>query len=195
VGGYATARFEELPTDRLEEIEDEIFRFARIVDTTPPLRGVLCDAGVPLAVRTQVAHDLLGGKVQPATLALVGFVLRGGRPRDFVGTLDWLVEQTARARGWRVAHVRTGADIDDEQRRRIADTLSGITGAPVELQVTTDASLIGGAVVQIGDLLVDATARGRLNRLREHLVPPGWEETEGPDHGDAAHGPRAEGAQ
>ena len=38
-----------------------------------------------------------------------------------------------------------------------------------------DESLLSGAVIQIGDLQVDATARGRIDALREHLVPAGWE--------------------
>jgi F-type H+-transporting ATPase subunit delta len=92
-----------------------------------------------------------------------------------VGTLDWLVEQTAAARGWRVARVRSAAEVEAGQQTRLAESLAQVAGAPVELQITVDPQLLGGVVVQIGDLLVDATARGRLNRLREHLLPGGWE--------------------
>ena len=60
--------------------------------------------------------QLLDGKVRPATLALVRYAIVGGRARDIVGTLDFLVEQTARARGWRVARVRAGQPVDDAER-------------------------------------------------------------------------------
>jgi hypothetical protein len=50
---------------------------------------------------------------------------------------------------------------------------------PVELQVELDESLLSGARIRIGDLQVDATARGRLDTLREHLAPSGSWETSG----------------
>jgi ATP synthase delta (OSCP) subunit len=45
----------------------------------------------------------------------------------------------------------------------------------VELQVSIDPALLSGVLVDIGDLRVDATARGRLDALREHLLTPGWD--------------------
>jgi F-type H+-transporting ATPase subunit delta len=187
VGSYATALFEDLPTDRLEEIEDELFRFARTVEATPALRSALIDANLPVEVRQAVVDQLLDGKVQPATLRLVRFVLDAGRTRDFVGSLDWLVQRTAEARGWRVARVRAALELESTQRERLEATLGRMTGSPVELQITLDPHLLGGAVIEIGDLLVDATARGRLDSLREHLLPEGWDDT--------GFGRRARGAE
>ena len=106
----------------------------------------------------------------------VRYVVAGGRSRDIVGTLDWLVEQTAQARGWRIARVRSAAPIEDAQRTTLSDSLTGLAGAPVELQVIIDEALLSGAVIQIGDLQVDASARGRIDALREHLMPGGWED-------------------
>ncbi len=173
VGGYATALFEDTATDELEEIEDQLFRFARIVESNPQLRTDMSDRDIPVAQRPAVVDELLTGKVETTTLRLVHFVIAGGRPRDFVGALDWLVEQTATARGWRVARVRSAEPIDDAQREALARALSHLTGSSVELQVTLDPGLLGGAVVHIGDLQVDASARGRLDRLREELLPVG----------------------
>jgi F-type H+-transporting ATPase subunit delta len=192
VGGYAAAIFEELPTDRLEEIEDELFRFARTVESTPALRSALTDAELAVDARTGIVDDLIGSKVQPGTQRLVDFAIGGGRPRDLVGTLDWLVEQTAAARGWRVARVRAAAPVADDQAAQLGDSLAHLTGSPVELQVTVEPSLLGGVVVEIGDLLVDASARGRLDRLREHLLPGGWENR---GFGRSPNGSSSEGAQ
>ena len=86
--------------------------------------------------------------------------MTGGRARDIVGTLDFLVELTAQARGWRIARVRAAAPIDDAQRTELADSLGALAGAPVELQVEVDESLLSGALIRIGDLQVDATDGG-----------------------------------
>ncbi len=177
VAGYATALHEDMSTAELESLEDDLFRFARIVASTPPLRAALTDRDLDVAARQRLVVGLLEGKAPATTLALIRYVVTGGRARDFVGTLDFLVEQTAAARGWRIAHVRAAAAIDDEQRAALSDSLSRLAGGPVELQVVIDEELLSGVRVRIGDLLVDATARGRLDSLREHLVPAGWQQT------------------
>jgi F-type H+-transporting ATPase subunit delta len=176
VGGFAAAVFEDLAVDDLEEIEDELFRFARTVADTPALRSALADRDLPVEVRRGVVDDLLRDRVRPATLRLVDYTVTGGRPRDVVGTLDWLAEETARARGWRVARVRAGQAVDDGERRQLEEALSLVAGAPVELEVTVDPRLLAGVNVEIGDLQLDATARGRLDRLREHVVLGGWQD-------------------
>ena len=176
VGGYATAIDEDLSASELEELEDSLFRFARIVASTPELRAALVDRDLAPSARQGLVTQLLEGKVHPSALLLVRYVVVGGRARDIVGTLDWLVEQTAKARGWRIARVRAAAPIDEGQRGELSDSLRGLAGAPVELQVVIDEALLSGAVIQIGDLQVDATARGRIDALREHLMPGGWDD-------------------
>lgn len=176
VGGYATAIDEDLSPAELESLEDDLFRFSRIVASTPALRAALVDRDLAVEARQGLVSQLLEGKVQPSTVALVRYVVAGGRSRDIVGTLDWLVEQTAQARGWRIARVRSAAPIEDAQRTTLSDSLTGLAGAPVELQVIIDEALLSGAVIQIGDLQVDASARGRIDALREHLMPGGWED-------------------
>jgi F-type H+-transporting ATPase subunit delta len=176
VGGYATAVHEDMSTHELESLEDDLFRFARIVAATPPLRTALTDRDVAVEARKGLVSQLLEGKVPAATLGLVRYVVVGGRARDFVGTIDFLVEAAAQARGWRIARVTAAAPIEDAQRGELSESLGTLAGAPVELQVEVDESLLSGARIRIGDLQVDATARGRLDALREHLAPSGsWE--------------------
>ncbi len=175
VGGYATALHEDMTPPELESMEDDLFRFARIVDATPPLRAALSDRDLAVEARTGLVTQLLEGKAPWTTLALVRYAVAGGRARDIVGTLDYLVELTAQARGWRIARVRAAAPIDEAQRAELTESLGALAGAPVELQVEVDDSLLSGALIRIGDLQVDATARGRIDALREHLTPAGWE--------------------
>ncbi len=170
--GYAAAIFEAIPdTGGLEEIEDELFRFARIVETNRALAQALSDATVPSEQRADLVHSLLDGKAMPATVQLALVVVQG-HVRDLVAALDWLVEQAAQARGWRVARVRAAMVVDGDEQQEMTDALQQLTHGPVELQITLDPALLGGAVVQIGDLLVDASALHRLEQLEEHLLRP-----------------------
>lgn len=193
VAGFATAVFEELPTDELEDVEDELFRLTRTVEGMPALRHALGDRDLPLDARHGIVDDLIGAKVRPATLALVHYAIEGGRARDIVGTLDFLVEQTAAARGWRVARVLAGQPVDDDERRELSAALTRLAGSPVELQVTVDPHLLSGVLVRVGDLQVDSTARGRLDALREHLLTGTWDQAsysrpDPDDHSTEVHG-------
>ncbi len=175
VAGYATALYEDMSNEALESLEDDLFRFGRIVASTPGLRDALTDRDMEVAARQGLVTQLIEAKVPATTLALVRYAVTGGRARDYVGTIAFLVEQTAAARGWRIAHVRAAAPIDEAQRTMLTESLGTLTGGPVELQVLLDESLLSGALISIGDLQVDATARGRIDALREHLVPAVWE--------------------
>jgi F-type H+-transporting ATPase subunit delta len=177
VGGFATAVHESMSTTELESQEDDLFRFARIVEATPALRAALTDRDLDVAARQGLVTQLLEGKIPVSSLALARYAVTGGRARDIVGTLDYLVEITAQARGWRIARVRAAAEIDESQRAELTESLGTLAGAPVELQVEVDESLLSGALIRIGDLQVDATARGRIDALREHFAPTGWEPT------------------
>jgi F-type H+-transporting ATPase subunit delta len=187
VGGYAAAIFEQVTVEEIEEIEDQLFRFARTVESNRPLRSALGDRDLPVRVRQQVIADLLGDRALESTRRLAAYAVRGGRARDIVSTLDALVVEAASARGWRVARVQSALDFDDTQRLGLSEALGRLAGQPVELQVTTDPSLLGGVVVQVGDLLVDSSTRHRLNQLKEHFliseagyrVPQGRETADG----------------
>ncbi len=175
VAGFAAAVYEDTPTAELDDVEDELFRFARMVEASPELRAALSDRDLPVSSRQAVVDELLASRVHAATLGLVRYAIAGGRSRDVVGTLDFLVEETARARGWRVARVRAGQPVDEDERTRLSESLTRLAGSPVELQVTVDPHLLSGVLVRVGDLQVDATARGRLDALREHLHNATWD--------------------
>ena len=128
VGGFATAVHEDMSTAELESLEDDLFRFARIVAATPALRSALTDRDLDVAARQGlVTRAAARERCRPPSLSLARYAVTGGRARDFVGTLDFLVELTAQARGWRIARVRAAAPIDEAQRNELTDSL-GIAG-------------------------------------------------------------------
>ncbi|MGD0853341.1 MAG: F0F1 ATP synthase subunit delta [Acidimicrobiales bacterium] len=171
VAGYADAQLDDVDAQNFDEIEDELFRWARTVEGNLELRRLLLDRDAVLEARVGTVEALLGGKVDEVTLALARFVIEGGRPRDVVGTLDYLVDYVARARDWRVARVHTARPLDEQSRADLVASLSALTGKNVELQIADSPELLGGVLVEIGDLRLDATTRGRLGALRESVSP------------------------
>jgi F-type H+-transporting ATPase subunit delta len=167
VGGFADALLEDVDTSNFDEIEDGLFRWARTVEANLELRRVLLDRDAPLESRLGTVRQLLGAKVDDLTLRLCCYVIEGGRPRDVVGTLDFLVDYVARARDWRVARVHTARTLDEKSRALLVGSLATLTGKSVELQIAEEPELLGGVLVEVGDLRLDATTRGRLAVLHD----------------------------
>lgn len=183
IDGYATAVLETLERDRaLGEVEDELFRFQRVVAGADELRQALTDRDLPVDARGSIVTDLLAGKASAATTSLAAYVTRVGRPRDYEDLLEGLVARVAAESNRRVAEVRSAVDLDEGQRQQLAAALGRAVGHEVEVRVTVDPSVIAGFVATIGDTVVDATARHRLDLLKERLVMPEVNITTGERH-------------
>ena len=170
VSGFADFYLADVDTASFERIEQELFNWARTIEGNLELRRLLLDRDAVAGARVGITQQLLSGKVHAVTLALANFVVVGGRPRDVVGTLDYLVDYVAKARDWRVARVHTARALDEASQAQLVSSLTTLTGKNVELQIAEDASLLGGVLVEVGDLRLDATTRGRLGALREAVA-------------------------
>ena len=171
VSGFADALLDEIETVNFSSVEDDLFRWARTIEGNEALRQLLLDRDAPIESRLGLTTQLLAGKVDPVSLALAQFTIEGGRPRDVVGTLDYLVNYVALSRDWRVARVHTARALSDDRQNELVDSLKALTGKSVELQIASDPTLLGGVLVEIGDLRLDATTRGRLGALRDAVAP------------------------
>ena len=170
VSGFADAVLEDLDSASFARIEEELFRWARTIEANQALRRLLLDRDAPLGARVGATRQLLEGHVDVTTLRLAQYVIEGGRPRDVVGTLDFLVDYVARARDWRVARVHTARVLDATSRAQLVSSLTSLTGKSVELQIAEEPSLLGGVLVEVGDLRLDATTRGRLSELHDAVA-------------------------
>ncbi len=155
--------------DGLNEVEDELFRFARVLEGNDELQSTLADPHLEPARREQVVIDLLGGRAQPATVSLVGLVVGTGRARDLPTIVDALVAVRAGLRERAVAEVRSAISLSDEQTDRLARALGTATGKSVEVKVIVDPTVQGGIVAQIGDTVIDGSVRRRIEQLRAAL--------------------------
>jgi F-type H+-transporting ATPase subunit delta len=154
---------------QLAEIEDELFRFARILEGNDELRLALTDPQLPAERRQAVVEELLGDKALPTTRAMVSFIVGIGRAGELPKIADHFVAIAAHERQHEVAEVRTAVELDDESARRLTEALSKATGKDIELKVIVDPTVLGGVVARIGDVVIDGTVRTRIEQLKEQL--------------------------
>jgi ATP synthase F0 subunit b/ATP synthase F1 delta subunit len=146
------------------EVEEQLFRFSRILDTQPGLATLLSDYSAPTEGRVKLLRDVLdsGSGVNATTVQLLSQtveLLRGERADDAV--LD-LAELAVARRGEVVAHVSAAADLTDAQRTRLTEVLTRIYGHPVSLQLHINPELLGGLSIAVGDEVIDGTLSSKL---------------------------------
>jgi len=155
--------------DRLDEVEDELFRFGRILDREPELAGLLADTSRPLDGRTALLDRVLGGKVTSTTATLLNQAVALPRGRHLDVIAEELAELAAARRELSVARVVTPVRLTPEQEQRLTTSLSRLYGRPMSLQVELDEALLGGLVVRVGGEVIDGSVAGRIEAARRHL--------------------------
>lgn len=153
----------------LDEVEDQLFRFGRVVAREPQLASLLGDAARPVEGRVQLLDSVLGEKVYPVTATLLREAVRLPRSRHLDVVAEELAELAAARRDRSVAKVRTPVELSSEQETTLAETLGRMYGRTISLQVELDRSLLGGLVVQVGGEVIDGSVAGRLAAARRSL--------------------------
>jgi F-type H+-transporting ATPase subunit delta len=168
VDAYATAMLTVAQAEEVvERVEDELFKVARTVEGSDPLRSTLTDPAIPVERRAGVVDELLGKRAHPLTTAITSFIVGAGRAHDLPAIVDAFVARAAEARAEAVAEVRTAYPLDADQQARLADALGRATGKRVSVKVIIDPTVLGGIVARVGDTVIDGSVRSRLEQLRE----------------------------
>jgi F-type H+-transporting ATPase subunit delta len=170
IEAYADAMFEVARAEgTMDEVGDELFRFARALEGSDELLGVLTDPHIPASRRQQVVEDLLGSRATPVTTALVSMVVGIGRGHDLPTIIDSLVRKSAESHDRAVAEVRSTVELTDAQQQRLAQAIEKATGKKVEVKVIIDQTILGGVVTTIGDTVIDGSVRTRLEQLKNAI--------------------------
>ena len=165
---YAAALIEIVSAEgNVNEVQDELFRFAKVVEGSDELRQTLSDPHLPAERRQQIAEDLLSGKASPTTAGFVSMVVATGRIKELPTIVDRFNELTASRSSRSVAEVRSAVELTEDQRSRLASALAAKLGREVDVVVVIDPSVVGGIVTQVGDTVIDGSVRTRLAQLKE----------------------------
>ena len=151
--------------EQLEETEDELFRFARLVASDPGLRDAVSDRTVDRSHRQELVSRLLEGKVSSSTVALARRAVLA-RERTFDHTLEQYVNLAAEQKNRLVATVRVARPLTDEQLERMRSALTRQAGRPVTVQVVIDEQVLGGVRVELGDEVIEGTVAAKLEDAR-----------------------------
>ncbi len=154
----------------LDDVEDQLFRFGRIVDANPELAVILDDPATKPEARAELVTRLLDGKAHRMTVDLLTALARDPGGRAFSHGVSELVSQAAERRDKLVASVTSAIPLTDDQTTRLRAALRGIYSRDVAVHVLIDPALRGGLRVRVGDEVIDGSTSGRLDAIRQRLA-------------------------
>ena len=148
-----------------EELEDVV----NALDTVPELSALLENPEIESHVKARVLDQVLGGADELVRnfVRLVVEKGRAGEIREIAAEFETLVAEQERILD---VELTTAHELDDTEFGRIVGRIEQASGRKVQASRTVDPGLIGGIVLQAGSMRLDASVRGRLERLRRELV-------------------------
>jgi F-type H+-transporting ATPase subunit delta len=155
---------------RLDALEDDLFRFERVVAADSGLRDALSAGGGDENVKAALVEALLEGKASAETIRLVRQAAVSPRGRRFGRVLQSYLALAAKRREQLTATVTAAIALDDAQRQRLTQALSGIYHRAVQINVVLDPAVVGGIRVQVGDEVVDGTILRRIQEAERALL-------------------------
>ncbi|MFG2288574.1 F0F1 ATP synthase subunit delta [Streptomyces sp. NPDC048595] len=154
----------------LDDVEDELFRFGRIVGSNGELRRALTDPNATVAAKAELLHSLLGGRANPVTERIVIRLVAQPRGRSLEAGLDALSKLAASRRDRMVAVVTSAVPLSDGQRERLSASLSSLYGRQIHLNLDVDPEVLGGVQVRIGDEVINGTIAERLDEAARRMA-------------------------
>ncbi len=158
-------------SNEVDEVLDELDAIGtEVLKAHPKFADVLASPLIPAHEKDQILQKAFDGKAKPTVVRFLRVLNRHGRlgacgPITRTARLLWDRRQNRRP-----VLVRSAVPLDDAQQASLRERLAKMLDATPILQLVVDPSLIAGLVVQVGDDVYDASARNRLEQLRQRLI-------------------------
>ncbi len=157
-------------TGQLSEIEDELFRFGRVLDASPELAELLDDHASAPQRRSALVDSVVAGKVNPITQDLLRHAVTSRRKHTAGQAIDALLEAAAVRQQRSIAKVTSAVELSAQQQTRLANVLTELYGRTISVHTALDPSVRGGLVVRVGDEIIDGSIAAKLVQARAALA-------------------------
>ena len=169
--GYARALFEMAQAEGVvSRVEEELFRLRELLKGNPELLQFLKDPNVKPEGKRQALGDLFQGRVHPLVLSTLISLSDQDRAGRVLHVIEDFSTIAAAARQTITGEVTVVVTLDDATLGRMATELSRITGKNVKLLQKIDPAILGGAIITVGEQIIDGSLRRKLDQLKDKLA-------------------------
>jgi F-type H+-transporting ATPase subunit delta len=154
-----------------DQVKQELADFAALVRESPDLQAFLSNPSIARAAKHSAIEAVVTRMGASRTLRNYLFVIVDQRRAGMLIEIQEAFSRLLDARqGITQAKVTSATELTAKERAELGAALEKLTGDKVQAQFTTDAALIGGAVVQIGSTIYDGSVRTQLERMRTQMI-------------------------
>lgn len=166
---YAIAAFQRAREEnKLAEWGEMLVLLRQIVDD-PTMSGLIVNPKVDTEQLCALILDVAGDGLSVEGQNFVRVLAEFGRLSLLPGIARVFEEERAGHEGRSDVSVTSAFELTADQENQIGTAMRKRLGTEVTLSVEIDSSLIGGVVIRAGDLVIDASLRGRFNQLSQSL--------------------------
>jgi F-type H+-transporting ATPase subunit delta len=167
---YARALFEAAQEQgKLREVHEQLSDFVEAVREVPQLRSLLVNPEVDSRLKADALGEVLGG-AEEIVRNFIRLLVEKGRIAQLEEIAREFDRLVAAEEGRLEVELTTAVELSDDDADRLVEQIEQASGRTVVATRRVDPSLIGGVILQAGSRRVDASVRGRLDRLRHQLV-------------------------
>jgi len=167
---YARALFDSAKErGNLTEVHKQLGDFVRALEEVPELGALVRNPELDRGAKARALEAVLG-ESDELVRNFVLVVVDKGRAAELPEIARELDALVAREEQRLTVELTTAFELDEAQARDIVSQIERASGRTVDATRHVDPDLIGGVVLQVGSLRVDASVRGRLERLRRDLA-------------------------
>jgi F-type H+-transporting ATPase subunit delta len=167
---YARSLFEAAKEqNRLELVLEELGDFVAALEEVPELRGLLTNPELDSDERTAALDEILGG-ADELIRNFLHLLSEKGRTSQIDEIYREFEALVAAEQQRLTVELTTAYELSDDEATKILKKIEQSSGLSVEATRKVDAALIGGIILQVGSYRLDASVRGRIDRLRHELV-------------------------
>jgi F-type H+-transporting ATPase subunit delta len=156
--------------NELDQVEDQLFDFARVLTANPELRQALNTAADSDSGKVALLESITKGKYANSTLNLLRRVVVLRRGRNLDATLAAYSHYVSIRRNRVVAHVKIAVALNPAQQQNLITALGKAIGKSVHINVEVDPKVLGGISIRYGDEIIDGTVVNRLAEASRALV-------------------------
>jgi F-type H+-transporting ATPase subunit delta len=169
--GYARALLETAQAEGVvQQIEEELFRLRELLKSNPNLLEFLKDPNVTREGKRHALDELFQGRAHPLELNTLLTISDMDRTSHLQQIIEEFIALAAATRQKVSGEIITTIALDDATLARLSAELSRITGKSVQLFQKVDPAILGGAIIKVGEQVIDGSLRRKLNQIKENLV-------------------------
>ena len=170
-GTYGHALFElAVEKKAIDSLVEEAEVVRSLFEANPDFTKLLSHPRVDVEEKVAMTETSFRGRVSDEMTGFLCIMVKNGRQNDIVTALTEFCDEVREYRGIGVCHVVSAMPLTEDQKTRLTERLTEITKyRSFEMHYDVDGNLIGGMTVRIGDRVVDASIRTKLNELTKSL--------------------------